>query len=164
MAIIAILFRVYDKPLFMKKTIIVEIISFLFIFLFVYAAISKLIDYQKFWVQLGQSPLLTAHANWVVWVIPSSEILISLMLAFSRWRLIGIYASFSLMVMFTTYIIAITKFSEYVPCSCGGVLQRLTWNQHLLFNIGFLILGLAGIILQSNSLTPNSANKRNIIN
>src|SRR6266478_713273 len=113
------------------KTILIEIISGLFILLFVYAAASKLIDYQNFRIQLGQSPLLTAFAGWVSWVIPFLEIIISIMLAFPKSRLFGLYASFSLMVMFTAYIIAITKFSDYVPCSCGGVLQNMSWSQHL---------------------------------
>ena len=130
-----------------KHQLIVEIISFLLIFLFVYAAFSKVLDFQKFRVQLGQSPLLTAFAGWIAWIIPSVEILISLMLAIASWRLAGLYASFSLMVMFTAYIIAITRFSEYVPCSCGGVLQNMSWNQHLFFNIGFVLIALAGILL-----------------
>ncbi len=131
------------------KTVLIEIISALFILLFVYAAASKLIDYQKFRIQLGQSPLLTAFAGRVSWIIPSLETIISIMLAFPRFRLFGLYASFSLMVMFTAYIIAITKFSDYVPCSCGGVLQNMSWNQHLVFNIAFVVLALIGIIIHS---------------
>jgi len=134
----------------MRKAIITDIIAALFIFLFVYAAISKLIDYQKFRVQLGQSPLLTAIAGWVAWIIPSMEILISLLLITARFRLIGLYASFTLMVMFSAYIVAITKFSEFIPCSCGGVLQNMSWNQHLVFNTVFTLLGLIGIFLQAD--------------
>ena len=134
------------------RTILLEIISALLILLFVYAAVSKLLDYQKFQVQLSQSPLLTAFAEWVSWIIPSLEIIISIMLVIPKFRLLGLYASFSLMVMFTAYIIAITKFSDYVPCSCGGVLQNMSWNQHLIFNIGFVFLALAGIVLHSKYL------------
>ena len=135
-----------------KNQLIPEAISFLLIFIFVYAAFSKILDFQKFRVQLGQSPMLTAFAGWVAWIIPAVEILISLMLAIPRYRLAGLYASFSLMVMFTAYIIAITRFSEYVPCSCGGVLQNMSWNQHLLFNIGFVLIALTGVILHSSDL------------
>ena len=134
------------------QTILIEIISALLIFLFLYAAVSKLLDYQKFRVQLSQSPLLTAFAAWVSWIIPSLEIIISIMLAVRKFRLFGLYASFSLMVMFTAYIIAITKFSDYVPCSCGGVLQNMSWNQHLIFNVGFVLLALTGIIFHSKYL------------
>lgn len=131
----------------MKRNLLVEIISLLFIFLFVYAAVSKLVDFQKFEVQLGKSPLLTAYAGWVAWIIPAVEIGISIMLAAPPWRLPGLYGSFSLMLMFTGYIVAITRFSENVPCSCGGVLQNMTWDEHLVFNAGFVVLGLVGILL-----------------
>jgi hypothetical protein len=131
----------------MKKNTIVEIITILFILLFTYAAISKLIDYQKFRIQIGQSPLLTAFAGWVAWIIPTVELLISAMLLTRRFRTTGLFASFSLMVMFTAYIIAILKFSDFIPCSCGGILQKMGWGQHLIFNIFFILLALTAISL-----------------
>ncbi len=51
------------------------------------------------------------------------------------------------MVMFTAYIVLITRFSDYVPCSCGGVLEKLSWDQHLVFNIGFVVLGFMAIVI-----------------
>lgn len=133
----------------MKKAVIIEIIAFVFIVLFVYAAGNKLVDIQKFRVQIGQSPLLTEIAPFISWFIPGAEILIAIMLAVVRFRLMGLYASFTLMVIFTAYIIIILNFSKHIPCSCGGVLEKLGWAEHLIFNIAFVILGLAGIILES---------------
>ena len=133
----------------MKKQIVTEIACYLLIVLFTYAAVSKLMDVEKFRIQIGQSPLLTAHVSWVAWAIPISEILISLALVISRFRLVGLYASFSLMLMFTVYIIAILQFSEHIPCSCGGVLQNMGWTEHLVFNIGFVIVSLIAIISQT---------------
>lgn len=130
--------------------LLIEIISALLIFLFVYAALTKLFDYQKFRVQLGQSPLLTAFAKWIAWLIPIIELVISLLLAFQKTRLWAFYAAFSLIAMFTVYIIVITKFSDYIPCSCGGVLENMSWDQHLVFNIGFVLLTSIGIIIYSN--------------
>jgi uncharacterized membrane protein YphA (DoxX/SURF4 family) len=129
--------------------LVAETIAFLFILLFMYAAIAKLMDYEKFRAQLGQSPLLTAFAPWVAWGVPGIEIVISAMLAIPRFRLVAFYAAFGLMVMFTAYIVVILQFSDYIPCSCGGVLQDLSWTQHLVFNIVFVLLGLAGIFLYS---------------
>jgi uncharacterized membrane protein YphA (DoxX/SURF4 family) len=139
-----------------KRNILTEITAIFFIILFVYAATSKLLDFQKFRVQLAQSPLLTAFADWVAWIIPMIEITISLMLAFPKTRLTALYASFGLMTMFTCYIIAITRFSEYIPCSCGGVLQNMSWNAHLIFNIVFTLLPFVAIILRSS----HSSNER----
>jgi uncharacterized membrane protein YphA (DoxX/SURF4 family) len=130
-----------------KKEWITEIISALFVVLFIYAAAMKLIDYDKFTLQLGQSPVLTAFAGIVVWLVPAVEVVIAMLLMTTRFRLAGLYAAFSLMVMFTAYIIVITRFSEYVPCSCGGVLEKLSWNDHLVFNIAFVALAAVAILI-----------------
>ena len=137
------------------KKVALEIICFLFILLFTYAAVMKLRDVQKFTVQIGQSPLLTNFAGIVAWVIPISELLIAGMLAITRFRLMGLYAAFSLMVMFTAYITAILTIDKNIPCSCGGVLESMGWTEHLIFNIGFVILGLGGILLYNKSDESN---------
>jgi hypothetical protein len=125
-----------------------------------YAAASKLFDFQKFRVQLGQSPLLTAFAGWVAWIVPSVEIGISVMLAITRLRLTAFYLSFSLMTMFTAYIIAITKFSDYIPCSCGGILQSMSWGRHLVFNICFVLLSGAAVLLSSGGQEQKFLNQK----
>lgn len=130
----------------MKRETIIDIISAVFVVLFVYAAGSKLMDYGKFRVQLSQSPLLTVFAGIVVWLVPAVEITVAALLITIRFRLIGLYATFTLMVMFTAYIVAITQFSDYVPCSCGGVLEKLSWNQHLVFNIIFTALAFVAVL------------------
>lgn len=129
---------------------LIEIIAALLIILFIYAAASKLLDYQKFKVQIGQSPILTKFAGFVAWFIPTVEIFISVMLANARFRLVGLYASFTLMIVFTTYIVVITRFTEYIPCSCGGILDNMSWSMHLLFNIFFCLLAMAGILLHNH--------------
>lgn len=132
----------------MKRQTALEIISFLFIFLFTYAALVKLMDPEKFRAEIGQSPLLTDIAYPISLVIPATEIIIAILLVFPRLRFMGLLMSLSLMATFTIYIIIIMNFSEQVPCSCGGVLQRMKWSDHLIFNIVFVILGIIGVRLQ----------------
>ena len=131
------------------KTInaIVNTISYLYALLFIYAATSKLLDFNTFKIQLGQSPLLSAFADWVLISIPAFEICIAIILLIPKFRLLGLYASYLLMSMFTTYIHIILNYSSFVPCSCGGILQKMTWNQHLIFNMVFIILALIAIII-----------------
>jgi len=135
-----------------KKNLAVDAICILLMLLFVYAAASKLRDYQEFKTQLGQSPLLTSYAGLTAWLIPFIEILTTVLLFLEPTRLAGLYASYTLMVLFTAYIIAITRFADYVPCSCGGVLQHMTWDQHLVFNICFVFLSLAAILLYNREM------------
>lgn len=141
----------------MTRKIAVDIVVFSYIMLFVYAALTKLLDYQKFVVQLGQSPILTDYAQVLAVVVPFIELGISLMLIFPKTRLKGLYAAFGLMVMFTTYIVLASRFSDYVPCSCGGVLEGMTWTQHLIFNTVFVLLALIGILLQPNIRSVDSS-------
>lgn len=122
-------------------------ICYLYILLFTYAAASKLLDFENFRVQLGQSPLLSAFADVVSWLVPIVELLIVVMLVFQQFRLITLFASFSLMLMFTTYIFIILNYSSFIPCSCGGILEKMGWNEHLVFNIIFIILAIIGILI-----------------
>jgi len=131
----------------LKKNLI-EIVSLLYVVLFIYAAVSKLIDFENFKVQLGQSPLLSAFATPVAIGVPVLEIVIAVMLLLPKFKLYGLLCSFTLMVMFTAYIYIILNFSQFIPCSCGGVLEKMTWNQHLIFNIAFVLLAGLAILFQ----------------
>lgn len=124
------------------------IVSYLFVLLFLYAATSKVLDYENFRVQMAQSPLLSAFAGPVSWGVPLSEIIISILLLAERWRTIALFGAFGLMVMFTAYIHIVLNYSAFVPCSCGGILEKLGWTQHLIFNAAFIVLSIAAIILQ----------------
>lgn len=129
------------------KKYVVEVICLLYMLLFTYAAVSKVLDYHDFSIKLGQSPLFSAFAGWVAISVPMIELLIVLILCFPRWRLIGLFASFFLMVAFTAYIVIILNFSSYIPCSCGGILENMNWNEHLIFNIVFVVLAVIAMLL-----------------
>ncbi|MCX2680742.1 hypothetical protein OOZ15_12385 [Galbibacter sp. EGI 63066] len=123
------------------------LVSYLFILLFVYAAVSKLLDFENFRIQLGQSPLLSAFASTISWSVPLLELAIASMLIVPKFRRIGLYMAFTLMVMFTAYIFIILNYSIFVPCSCGGVLEKMGWKEHLLFNVCFAVLAFVGLFL-----------------
>ncbi|SDK10447.1 Methylamine utilisation protein MauE [Pedobacter sp. ok626] len=131
------------------KRTIVDIIIYLYVLLFLYAATSKLIEYDKFQLQISKSPIITDFAYILVWMVPALEIIISIMLLIKKTLMLGLYAAFGLMCLFTAYIYAILNFTDTIPCSCGGVLEKLGWTEHLIFNIGFVVLAFLGILLQT---------------
>lgn len=133
------------------KNIIIETVCLLFILLFVYAAVSKLTEFQNFRAQLGQSPLLSAYTGFVSIVVPVTEILIAILLVIPKLRLIGVLLSVSLMILFSVYIIIILNLSSFIPCSCGGILQNMSWKEHLIFNIIFVIFGIWTLFLLRHS-------------
>lgn len=132
----------------MSRKPLIEIICALLIFLFVYTGVSKLLDYQTFRRQLGQSPFITSYAYSLAWTLPIGEIVIAGMLSFNRTRLQGLYLSFFLLCLFTFYLVAMLQLSYFIPCSCGGVLQLLSWQAHIILNIIFILLATAGTLLQ----------------
>lgn len=133
------------------RQMLTDIICYSFILLFVYAAAAKLLDHQKFELQIAKSPILTDFAGILVWLVPAVEIVIAILLMFPKTTSLGLFAALGLMTLFTAYIIAILNFSESIPCSCGGVLEHMSWQQHLVFNLVFVILSIVGILLHSKS-------------
>jgi hypothetical protein len=138
------------------KELITEMIAALLILLFVYTALSKLIDNEMFRMQLMQSPLLKGLAGLISWGLPLTEMLVVLLLLVKKTRLLGLFAALSLMVMFTTYIIILLNYSRVIPCSCGGILSTLSWSQHLIVNIFFVLISITGIFLRSLSPTETA--------
>ncbi|MCK0156352.1 hypothetical protein MWU65_04120 [Cellulophaga sp. F20128] len=121
-------------------------IRFLFILLFVYAATSKLLIYEQFTMQLGKSPFIGNYANILAWVIPLVEYIIVGLFLFPRYFRAAFYASFYTLILFTLYIILVLNFSASIPCSCGGIISKLGWTEHLVFNLLFIVLSLTGIL------------------
>jgi uncharacterized membrane protein YphA (DoxX/SURF4 family) len=131
----------------MKKAlpILPVIIAYFFVLLFCYAGISKMLDFENFQVQLAQSPLLSAFAGLISYAVIIAELIIVVLLCIKSTRLIGLYLSLGMMISFTVYIYLILNYSDFVPCSCGGILEKLGWTEHLIFNIICVVMAFAGI-------------------
>ncbi|WP_397310888.1 MauE/DoxX family redox-associated membrane protein [Parachryseolinea silvisoli] len=132
-----------------RRALFIEIVIFLFVLLFLYAAGSKLIQYKEFVGQMGKSFLVSAYAPILAWLVPVIEIAISILLLIPRFRLYGLYGSFFIMFLFTLYILVILNFAPEVPCSCGGILSNMGWKPHLLFNVVFTILAVISIFIHN---------------
>ncbi|CAA9202439.1 MauE/DoxX family redox-associated membrane protein [Flavobacterium collinsii] len=145
------------------KNVILDIIGLLYILLFVYAAVSKLLDFENFEVQLGKSPLLSAFASWVSWLVPAVELIIVLLLIIPKFKSAGLLAAFSLMTMFTAYIFIVLHYSSFVPCSCGGILEKMSWNAHLVFNVLFMLLAALAIVIKNSFASTNKSLKKHFL-
>lgn len=133
----------------MRQKILLEIIYFLLILLFAYAALIKLLDVAKFQSQIGQSTILTHYAQFLSIAVPVVELLIVVSLAIPRVRIVGLYLSMITMTVFSGYVFYILNFDPNIPCSCGGILDSMGWSEHLIFNVAFLALSVIGIVLES---------------
>ncbi|MDR3714581.1 MAG: MauE/DoxX family redox-associated membrane protein [Puia sp.] len=133
----------------MRKQLLIELFAGLLILLFLYASVSKFIDFRHFTGEMNNQPLPKVLKRGLVFIVPISEVLISIALVMEFTRTAGFWASVVLMGLFTAYTLAVLLhlFSR-VPCSCGGVIRQLNWRQHFVFNLFFTAIALAGIYLQ----------------
>jgi len=144
-----------------NRSVIIETISVLYISMFIYTALSKWSDYDMTREQMALMPLLTPVAHIIVWLLPSTEIAISLLLFFNRTRKIGLYAAATLMVLFTLYIAYMMMYYPTLPCSCGGFLNALSWTGHLIFNTVYIVLGVIALVLLKKE-RPSPGNTDNL--
>lgn len=145
--------EIITKP----RQVIVQTTSYLYMLLFVYTAVSKLLDFETFRIQLAQSPLLSAYAGVIAPAVITAELLLVLLLCFQATRLTGLYASFFLMIAFTVYIYLILNYSDFIPCSCGGIIEKLGWTEHMIFNLVYALLALVGLALTEKANGTSSA-------
>lgn len=133
-----------------KRSNTIEIIASLFILLFVYTGVSKLSDIDRFQDTLLTSPLVGKYNLFFSWAIPIWEVLVSVALFMPQLRKIGMWAGMLTMAAFTIYVGYMIAFAPHLPCSCGGVVSKMSWKQHLWFNAGYTLLGIIGLIMFRN--------------
>jgi hypothetical protein len=128
----------------MKRETIADICCILIIPMFLYASFSKYFDWAGFHRAMFNQPFSHGLAWILIFTVPPLEIIASILLM-TKWRRLGFALSAILMFLFTGYIaLILLNFFPRVPCSCGGIIRALTWNQHLIFNIFFLLLSIIG--------------------
>ncbi len=132
----------------MKREKIIEIITGLFVLLWVYAAMSKLLDYPESYQAMQRQPLPVWSKGILAWLIPMIELTFAGLLYYPRTRKTGIQLSTALIGIFTVYVgVALGQALGHIPCSCGGIIRNFSWREHLWFNIAWLLLGIIGISL-----------------
>jgi len=130
----------------MKRSIVADSIAYFFVLLFLYTGIAKLMDMATFRNELSSSPGLGALSGIITWALPIGEILLAVILFLPRWRLRGLYATLVLMTLFTGYVITLFLIDDQLSCSCGGIIEALNPQQHIVFNSTCVILSLVAII------------------
>ena len=128
----------------------VQLIAALYIFLFTYTGVSKLLDPVSLRLVVAQLPMIgSVNRIWIL-SVPIAELLIAIILFFPQSRIIGLFAATGLMIVFSVYIGYMLLFAANLPCSCGGVISDMSWHQHLVFNIIWILLGILSIWLSGH--------------
>ena len=129
----------------MKRVVATVIIASLLIILFSYTAVSKLLNHEKFLAVLKNIPLTAKGAGLLSLLVPPGEPGIALLLIFWKTRCMDLYASLVLLLLFTVYLVYMVLFVPHLPCSCGGVIGKMSWKQHIVFNGVFIGVAVWGI-------------------
>ncbi|MGC4102463.1 MauE/DoxX family redox-associated membrane protein [Ferruginibacter sp.] len=116
-----------------------QLIPLLLILLFAYTGTSKLTGHEKFLTQLEQLDMPYLITHFAAMAVPVAELLIAFLLVTERFKQAGLWLSVAAMLFFTVYVMVILS-GKHIPCSCGGVISKMSWKQHLYFNISFLLL------------------------
>lgn len=147
----------------MKREIIVDSCVALLVLLFSYTAISKSLDYHRFVFQMKQAPvpLVKMIAPFLGWILSLAEGLVVLALLLIRYRLKGLYAALILLLVFEIYITGMLLSGLDLPCTCGGIISKLSWKQHLIFNALLIIITIIPlVILERQKMDVSSGNLR----
>lgn len=138
--------------------LLVDICCGVLIVLFLYTAISKIVGLKQFTATINQSQLLNGYGYVIAYLVPVIELIIVILLVTHSFRKVGLIASTVLLSIFTIYIVYMLLTSSKLPCSCGGVLQSLSWREHVFFNLSFIIvsiLGQRGLVKYQKFLSHN---------
>lgn len=127
------------------KAAVLQISTCFLLLLYTYTGFHKLYEQPLFRRTL--SKVLSGYngAATLAWVIPTLELVVVLLLFFESSRKAGLYASLLLLLVFTLYLLYMVLFVADLPCSCGGVLNKMSWKQHIWFNLFFIALNVLGL-------------------
>lgn len=128
------------------RTFIKSLPVALLILLFAYAAASKLADFAAFRRGMHRQAFPPEVADGLVYLLPVTEIVVTIMLLSGRTLAAGLKASLVLLVVFTGYILlAVVGYWQHIPCSCGGIISHLGWTEHLVFNCFCILINLIAL-------------------
>ncbi|GGF43149.1 hypothetical protein GCM10011339_34570 [Echinicola rosea] len=120
-----------------------------FVVLWTMTGLEKLIGFGEFQDAIQNQTLPVGISRKLAPLIVFLELLFVPFLLFRKTQKWGLLLSILLMTVFSTYIglVWMGAFPR-VPCSCAGFIESMSWSQHLLFNLTFILLGTLGLMMK----------------
>ena len=133
-----------------KQLYILRGITILLLLLWIPTSLNKLIDFESFKQDIYKQPFNSTLAKVIIYSIPFLEILAVILILVPQYQRWGFILSTYLMSIFTLYIAsALLNVWDKLPCGCGLILSQLNWQEHLWFNLTFLLLSIAAWYLET---------------
>ncbi|MFD2968792.1 MauE/DoxX family redox-associated membrane protein [Sphingobacterium bambusae] len=134
----------------MKNQFFITLFHGVLVFVFLYSALSKLLDFGYFKAELDKSPFLERWTVVLDYLIPLSEIIVVIMLLVKSTRTLALYLYLYMMSSFCFYVYLMMTKAHYLPCACMGLFGKwLSWEAHLLVNVFLLVLTILVILLNN---------------
>lgn len=127
------------------RKLISEIGLLLIIGFFAYTLSNKLLQFDAFKLNVARTGLFEGMmVDAVAYLAVTLEAASILLLVFSRkW---GLRFALLMMLAFTAYILYLASTGHYEVCGCGGVLNGLKFQWHLLINLVLIFILLLYVI------------------
>lgn len=135
----------FDQSSYMKPQTFIDIACCLLSLLFIYTGVSKLLTLHQFASTLSRFDIIHAIAPLISYLVIGIELVVGIMLLLKSTRLVALCLSFALLVSFTLFITFLLLFAKQQMCNCGGVIGKMSWPQHLVFNLFFIALAAIAI-------------------
>jgi uncharacterized membrane protein YphA (DoxX/SURF4 family) len=110
--------------------------------LFLYTAYAKITDHDRFLKGLTRVHLISGIAVFLSFAVPTVEIIVALLLLIPQTAKAGLYSFTVVMLSFTIYIVSAMIWEKKLPCHCGGAIEKLSWSQHIWFNLVFIAIAI----------------------
>lgn len=124
----------------------IRTITLILLCLWIPVSIDKLLNFEVFKAGILRQPFSDTLGYALIYTLPFLEALIVVFLLLSKLRFCGFLLSTVMMVAFTAYIgLALAGTWEKLPCGCGSVISGLSWKQHFIFNLFFLLISGLGL-------------------
>jgi len=138
------------------KESIITGICWLCMALFLYTAYAKITDHDRFLKGLTRVHLISGFAVFISYAVPAIEIIVALLLLIPQIAKTGLYSFIAVMASFTIYIVSAMIWEKKLPCHCGGAIEKLSWGQHIWFNLAFITIAIVALWLINK---PNTSLK-----
>ena len=131
----------------MKGRTVIELIASALLVVFLYAAITQVVFYNTYYIQLNRSLSSAFFANIIIWSIPVVHILLGWLLWRPSTRLAGLIGVLALVSLYTIYFFIKLPAGSRSACQCGELWQQASLEINILFNLAVILLAAIAIIL-----------------
>lgn len=116
--------------------------TFLYYFLIIfisYTLWNKLLKIESFQINIAKTGVFSEKFTYIIsYITLIIEAISILLLVFFKNK--GLKYTSIMLIIFTIYISFLRILNKYEVCGCGGVLNGLSFNIHLIINISLIII------------------------